>query len=231
MSTSLYVFVLNCFQVVPEWAENKRDAFEAVVRGRWLLEDEEFRARAEQNKSNRGEDGTHCAGNRNYDRFKEKMVTFLLYHHVSYFTVILIFLFTMQVAEAPPGEVIHDIQVYERMRTKKLDLSKPQPQWPEYFGHAQKDLLDYGVVMTGRHPEVEDPFDAPVDPDSLLLAGRGLPHGRLRLLNKQVKPTLTTSYTRLKSTLSKDDPPLPRSSQPRGSSAKVDVSSSHFSFF
>jgi hypothetical protein len=54
---------------------------------------------------------------------------------------------------------------------------------------------------------VEDPFDAPVDPDSLLLAGRGLPHGCLRLLNKQVKPTLTTSYTRLKSTLSKDAPP------------------------
>ena len=62
------------FQVVPVWAEDKEDAWEWVARNRWLKEDSDFAARAEQNATNRGHDGIHCAGSRNFERFKAMMV-------------------------------------------------------------------------------------------------------------------------------------------------------------
>ena len=62
------------FQVVPFWAEDKEDAWAEVVKTRWLREDEEFAAMARRNAENRGNDGTHYAGNRSYTRFKGKMV-------------------------------------------------------------------------------------------------------------------------------------------------------------
>lgn len=62
------------FQVVPDWAKGHLDAWEEVVRTRWLREDEEFAAVARRNAENRGDGGTHCAGNRSFDRFKGKIV-------------------------------------------------------------------------------------------------------------------------------------------------------------
>ena len=62
------------FQVVPYWAEDHEDAWAEVVRTRWLKEDEQFAAVARRNAENRGDDGTHCAGNRIFYRFKGKMV-------------------------------------------------------------------------------------------------------------------------------------------------------------
>jgi hypothetical protein len=62
------------FQVVPEWAEAYREAWEELVRMRWLRTDEEFAAVSMQNLDNRGDGGTHCVGNRSFDRFKGKMV-------------------------------------------------------------------------------------------------------------------------------------------------------------
>ena len=62
------------FQVVPVWAEEHRDAWEWVARNFRLKEDRDFAARAEQNATNRGHDGTHCAGSRNFERFKAMMV-------------------------------------------------------------------------------------------------------------------------------------------------------------
>jgi hypothetical protein len=61
------------FQVIPLWADNKEDAWEALV-DLWLGEDPDFNAVSERNKDNRGSEGTHSAGSRNLDRYQEKMV-------------------------------------------------------------------------------------------------------------------------------------------------------------
>ena len=58
---------------MPGWANGKEDAWEALAK-RWLGEDAEFKAVSLRNQANRGDEGTHCAGNRNHDRFKAKMV-------------------------------------------------------------------------------------------------------------------------------------------------------------
>ena len=62
------------FQVAPFWTEDKEDAWAAIVTRRWFREDEEFAAVARRNAANRGDGGTHCAGNRSYTRYKEKIV-------------------------------------------------------------------------------------------------------------------------------------------------------------
>jgi hypothetical protein len=64
--------VLN-FQVMPEWAHNKQEAFEVLAQ-RWLSEDEGFTAVSERNKANRGSGGTHNAGSRNTDCYKDNLV-------------------------------------------------------------------------------------------------------------------------------------------------------------
>ncbi|XP_071677920.1 uncharacterized protein [Lolium perenne] len=52
-------------------------------------------------------------------------------------------------------------------------------------------------------------MSAEVDEESLVLSSGGLPHGLLAMMNKAVKHTLTTTFTRLKAGLTKDSPPLP----------------------
>ncbi|KAK1653185.1 hypothetical protein QYE76_070990 [Lolium multiflorum] len=176
--------------VCPEWAEQHREAWEELIRARWLRQDEEFAAVSRRNMENRGTGGTHCAGNRDYTRFKGK-----------------------KVAEAPPGVVLHDAQIYDMMRTKK----KPNPALPQpqYYGNAKAAKEDYCDMVKSRHPEVDDPLSIPVDEESLVLSGHGRPHGRFPWLNKAVKPTHSTSYTRLKHTLTADSPqPRPRPARP-----------------
>ena len=58
---------------MPDWCDGKEDAWAASVR-RWVGEDEDFNAVSARNKANCGNEGTHSGGNRNHDRFKEKMV-------------------------------------------------------------------------------------------------------------------------------------------------------------
>ncbi|KAK1620387.1 hypothetical protein QYE76_025904 [Lolium multiflorum] len=70
-------------------------------------------------------------------------------------------------------------------------------------------------MVRSRHPEVDDPLRIPTDEESLVLSGRGRPHGHFPFLNKVVKPTHATSYTRLKHTLTTDNPqPCPRHARP-----------------
>jgi hypothetical protein len=78
------------------------------------------------------------------------------------------------------------------------------------------------------HPEVDRPMEMETCEEALLLSGEGLPHGRLRCLNKKVKPTLTTSYTRLKAGLPKDSPIVQPRRKPRRSRDRDDVSFPHF---
>ena len=136
------------------------------------------------------------------------------------------FIFVMQVAEAPEGEVLYDARVYEKMRMKRPDLTLPQPNWPEYFGNAKEAIDDYCDTVKARHPEVEDPLNAETDEESLLLSGHGLEHGRTKFLNAAVKHTLTTTFTRLKAGLTSDSPPIPPRRQPRRPT--YDVSFPHF---
>ncbi|XP_071684935.1 uncharacterized protein [Lolium perenne] len=204
--------------VCPEWAEQHREAWEELIRARWLRQDEEFEAVSRRNMENRGTGGTHCAGNRDYTRFKGKKVCIymerpsFISRHVS-FVVRLTFLFAMQVAEAPPGVVLHDAQIYDMMRTTQ----KPNPALPQppYYGNAKAAKEDYRDMVKSRHPEVDDPLSIPVDEESLVLSGHGRPHGRFPWMNKAVKPTHSTSYTRLKHTLTADSPqPRPRPARP-----------------
>jgi hypothetical protein len=42
----------------------------------------------------------------------------------------------MQVAEAPSGEEIHGVMVYDMMRWKRPDASAPPDSLPEYYGNT-----------------------------------------------------------------------------------------------
>ena len=110
------------------------------------------------------------------------------------------------------------------MKIKKLDLSQPQPSLPEYFGSSQEDLLSYCSTVQAFYPEVDDPIHEETDETSLILSGHGRQHGRLRILEKVAKPT--TSLTRIKATLTANDPPVLPPRQP--SRARLDVSFSQF---
>lgn len=132
----------------------------------------------------------------------------------------------MQEAQSAPGEVVHDATAYYHMRLRKPDLSEPQPSRPVFFGTAEEDITSYCTMVQARHPHVDDPLNMETDEESLLLSGHGLEHGRLKCLNKKVKPTLTTSFTRLKATHPADAPPIPPRRQPRRHGE--DVSFPHF---
>ncbi|XP_071680701.1 uncharacterized protein [Lolium perenne] len=166
--------------------------------------DEDFAAVARRNAENRGDGGTHCGGNLSYERYKGKTR-----------------------AALGPEEEMSDLEIYNKMRLKKPDLSQPQPSLPEYFGTYAEDVENYCEMVRHRHPEVDDPMSAEVDEESLVLSSGGLPHGRLAMLNKAVKHTLTTTFTRLKAGLTKDSPPLPPRRRARQQPA-YDVSFPHF---
>ena len=133
----------------------------------------------------------------------------------------------MQRAALGPEEEMSDLEIYNKMRLKKPDLSQPQPSLPEYFGTYAEDVENYCEMVRHRHPEVDDPMSAEVDEESLVLSSGGLPHGRLAMLNKAVKHTLTTTFTRLKAGLTKDSPPLPPRRRARQQPA-YDTSFPHF---
>ncbi|KAK1644860.1 hypothetical protein QYE76_062665 [Lolium multiflorum] len=90
--------------VCPEWAEPHKEAWEELIRARWLKMDEEFAVVSRRNIENRGTGDTHCAGNRDFNRYKGKVL-----------------------AEATPGVVLHDPEIYDKMRTK----TKPNPALPQ----------------------------------------------------------------------------------------------------
>ena len=59
--------------MIPDWAEHKEDAWEALVT-RWVGGNPDFDAVSKRNNANRGDQGTHSGGNRNLDRYMEKLV-------------------------------------------------------------------------------------------------------------------------------------------------------------
>jgi hypothetical protein len=105
-----------------------------------------------------------------------------------------------------PGEKIHDVMVYDKIRRKKPDASVPQDSHLMYFGNTGEDIEDYCRMVQSCHLEVDDPRRAETDEESLVLSGHGLQHGRLKVLNTKIKHTLTTSFTHLKAVLTKHSP-------------------------
>ena len=130
-------------------------------------------------------------------------------------------------ADAEPGEEITEMYAYDQFRLKARDLSLPQPQIPVYYGNAEEHIGNYCTMMKEMHPEVDFPLFEETDDEVVLLSGHGLEHGRTKCLNTVVRPRLTTSFTRLKSTLTEDSHPIPPRSQPRGSTSTSDVSFPH----
>ena len=138
----------------------------------------------------------------------------------------------MQVADAAPGEEITEMYAYDQFRLKARDLSLPQPQLPVYYGNAEEHIGNYCTMMKEKYPEVDFPLEQETDDDVVLLAGHGLAHGRTKCLNPVIRPRLTTSFTRLKSTRSADSPPLPpRDRQRRTSTHDVSFLFSTFVSF
>ena len=65
-------------------------------------------------------------------------------------------------------------------------------------------MRNYCQTVQAFYPEVDDPLQEETDETSLDLSGHGLQHGRLRVLHKNVNPTL--SFTRIKATLPAGSP-------------------------
>nr|XP_051212322.1 uncharacterized protein LOC127329982 [Lolium perenne] len=99
--------VEDYMSVIPDWAEPHAEAWEEMVRTRWLKMDEDFAAVARRNAENRGDGGTHCGGNLSYERYKGKTR-----------------------AALGPEEEMSDLEIYNKMRLKKPDLSQPRPSLP-----------------------------------------------------------------------------------------------------
>ena len=109
---------------------------------------------------------------------------------------------------------------------KKPDLSEPQPSLPGFYGTTEVDGPVYLEVFSAFHPEVEDPRYEETDVRALVVAGRGREHGRLKVLDRVTPRTPALSLTRIKATLTADDPTIPPRRRP--SQANADVSFSYF---
>ena len=212
------------FQVRPDWAFGKEDAWRAL-NARWRGEDEEWNALSQRNKANRGSGGTHRAGNLGSERYKAKLVCTYIYFPSRLF-LLGTHNISLAMQEEKLGRPVADFESWDSMRMKKPDLSQPQPQLPEYFGTAQEDGAKYLEVMVALNPEVEDPRTAEPDERALVVSGGGLQHGRLRVMDKMTPRTPTLSLTRIKATLGADDPAPPPRRRP--SQPGYDVSFSHF---
>ena len=133
---------------------------------------------------------------------------------------------SLAMQEAKLGRPCSKFETWDSMRMKKPDLSQPQPQLPEYYGTAQEDGAEYLKALVGFNPEVDDPRGADPDERALVVSGRGLQHGRLRVLDRVTPCTPTLSLTRVKAILTVDDPAIPPPRRP--SQPSYDVSFPHF---
>ena len=127
------------------------------------------------------------------------------------------------------GESVSDMKAWEKIKLKKPDLSKPQPSLPEYYGEAKEKLDLYCSKFQGLNPEVDDPLAHETDMRALVLAGGGREHGRYFIADTVTPHMPDLSLTRVKSTLTADDPDVTRHRRP--ARARVDVSCLNFILF
>ena len=124
--------------------------------------------------------------------------------------------------EESTGGFVSDVKAWEKMKMKKPDLSKPQPSLPEYYGKAKENLDLYCAAFKGFHPEVDDPMEHETDVRALVVAGGRREHGRSKTADTVTPHVPDLSLTRVKSTLTADDPAITRHRRP--SRARYDVS-------
>jgi hypothetical protein len=132
---------------------------------------------------------------------------------------------SLALQEADLGEPLTDMQTWERMKMKKPNFSEPQPSQPDYFGTAKEGIKAYVETFQGINPFVDNPLRHDTDERAVVLAGNGCEHGRPLMLSAVLARTPELGLSRVKATLTADDPPvLPR----RPSRARPDVSFSQF---
>jgi hypothetical protein len=88
-----------------------------------------------------------------------------------------------------------------------------------------EDFSSYSDTLQGFHLEVDDPAAVEVDETSVIVLGRGRQHGRYRIINVVIQPTMT--LTRVKATLTADYPSNP---PPCRTTTRVDVSYYQFHY-
>ena len=134
---------------------------------------------------------------------------------------------SLAMQEADTGEPVTDMQAWEKMKIKKLDLSQPQPSLPVYFGSAKENIDRYCSTFIGFNPEVDKPMQHATDKRALVLAGHGWEHGRLPCLDAVIPRTPDLGLTRIKATLTADDPPVLPPRQPSRAHPDVSFSQLH----
>ena len=103
----------------------------------------------------------------------------------------------MQEADIGP---VSNMQAWERMKMKKIDLSEPQPSLPSYYNNAEENLNRYVETFRGFNPEVNDPLEHDTDERALVLAGHGWEHGRLPCLTAVIPHTPKLGFMHVKAT-------------------------------
>lgn len=93
---------------------------------------------------------------------------------------------------------------WQVMKRKKPNLELPQPQLPEYYGKAKETIDLYCEAVQILHPHLDDPMEHEVVEEALVSASSGREHGRYKMLNAVVPPTIT--LTQLKATRTADHP-------------------------
>ena len=136
---------------------------------------------------------------------------------------------SLEMQEADLGEPLTDMQVWEKMKMKKVDLTEPQPSFPKFFGNAKEHIASYVQTFQGINPEVENPLREETDPRAVVMAGHGWEHGRPVCLSSILPHTPELGLTRVKATLTADDPPIQPSR--RSSRARLNVSFLNFILF
>ena len=136
---------------------------------------------------------------------------------------------SLAMQETDLGEPLTDMQVWEKMKMKKADLAEPQPSLPKFFGNAKERIATYVETFQGINPEVENPLREETDPRAVVMAGHGWEHGRPLCLSSILPRTPELGLTRVKATLTADDPPIQPSR--RSSRARLNVSFLNFILF
>jgi hypothetical protein len=219
------------FQVMPDWAVGKEEAWRALT-ARWRGEDEEWNAVSARNSRNRGSGGTHRGGNLSSERYRAKLVRIYIKQPPINFHSRMFMLDTDNISfamqehqlERPVGPYF----AWEDMRTITApDLSQPQPEPRRLYGRAGVDGPEYLKVMGEINPEVDDPRNAmEIDERAAIIAGGGREHGRTRVLDKVIPHAPELTLTRVRATLAPEDPRPPPRRRPTAAPGH-DVSFTH----
>jgi hypothetical protein len=96
------------------------------------------------------------------------------------------------------GVMPTDMEVWLAMRRVAPDLSEPQPSLPRYYYTTEEDYSSYSKTLQGFNPKVDEPMSVEVHENSLIVSERGRQHGRYRILNEVIQPSMTLTCVKVK---------------------------------